>query len=116
GAHAARAHAADGIVSFGGGSASDLAKGVALALAEGPHIEAFALRREPGGASARASTAPKLPIAALPTTLSGAEVTPGFSLTRADAYKLLFRDPELAARLVVLDPLLLADAPAGMLM
>lgn len=115
GAEAARAHGADGIVCFGGGSASDLAKGIALAVAEGLEIEAFALRREPGMPPARQSTSPKLPIVALPTTLSGAEVTPGFSLTRADAYKLIFRDAAVAARLVVLDPLLIADAPNRML-
>lgn len=115
GAVAARDHGADGIVSFGGGSASDLAKGIALALAEGPDIEGFALRREPGAPPARQSASQKLPIVALPTTLSGAEVTPGFSLTRADAYKLIFRDSALAARLVVLDPLLVAGAPNPML-
>ena len=109
GAQAARSHGADVIVSFGGGSASDLAKGIALALAEGSQIESFALRREPGSVAARVSIAPKLPIVALPTTLSGAEVTPGFSLTRDDAYKLIFRDHALAARLVVLDPLLIAE-------
>src|SRR5690606_29611412 len=89
GADAARAHRADVIVSFGGGSASDLAKGIAFVLAEGAAFETFALRHG-SGASVPVSTAPKLPIVALPTTLSGAEVTPGFSLTRADAYKLIF--------------------------
>ncbi|MPZ42758.1 MAG: iron-containing alcohol dehydrogenase [Betaproteobacteria bacterium] len=115
GAEVARLHRADGIVSFGGGSASDLAKGVALALAEGPGIESLALRRDRGASPARVRTAPMLPLVALPTTLSGAEVTPGFSLTRSDAYKLIFRDSALAARLIVLDPLLLADAPERML-
>lgn len=114
-ADVARAHRADGIVSFGGGSASDLAKGIALALAEGTGLDAFALRREPGAPPARRSTSPKLPIVACPTTLSGAEVTPGFSLTRADAYKLIFRDAALAARLVVLDPALIEAAPNDML-
>lgn len=115
GANAARTHGADGIIAFGGGSASDLAKGIAFVLAEGDDFEACALRREPGAAAPRAATAPKLPIIALPTTLSGAEVTPGFSLTRADAYKLIFRDAALAARLVVLDPRLIENAPTRML-
>lgn len=116
GGEAARSHGADGIVSIGGGSASDLAKGIALAYAEGPGLESFALRRDDGAPAARPSSAPKIPIVALPSTLSGAEVTPGFSLTRADAYKLIFRDPALAARLVVLDPLLIASAPDRMLL
>lgn len=112
GAKAARAHGADGIVSFGGGSASDLSKGIAFALAEGDDFEACALRREPGAPAPRPARAAKLPIVALPTTLSGAEVTPGFSLTRTDAYKLIFRDAALAARLVVLDPQLIEGTPA----
>lgn len=115
GGEAARAAGADGIVALGGGSVSDLAKGIALALAEGGEIEAFVLRREDGAITGRTSSAPKVPLIAVPTTLSGAEVTPGFSLTRADAYKLIFRDPALAARVVVLDPDLLAGAPASLL-
>ncbi|MCC6533401.1 MAG: iron-containing alcohol dehydrogenase [Burkholderiales bacterium] len=116
GAQLARAHRADAIVSFGGGSASDLAKGIALAVAEGSDIESFAMRREQGSITAAHSSAPKLPIVALPTTLSGAEVTPGFSLTRADAYKLIFRDAALAARAIVLDPELIVDAPTDILL
>lgn len=116
GAALAHSHRADGIVCFGGGSASDLGKGIALALAEGSEIESYALRRGPGATGAKLSLAPKLPIVALPTTLSGAEVTPGFSLTRGDAYKLIFRDPALAARLIVLDPELIVGAPNAMLL
>jgi alcohol dehydrogenase len=115
GAEAARVHGADGIVAFGGGSASDLAKGIALAVAEGPDLEPFALRRTQGAITGRQSLASKLPVIALPTTLSGAEITPGFSLTRADAYKLIFRDAALAARLVVLDPALLDGVPRAVL-
>ncbi|MCE2946367.1 MAG: iron-containing alcohol dehydrogenase family protein [bacterium] len=105
----------DGIVAFGGGSVSDLAKGVALALAEGGDIERFALRREDGRIVGQPGTAPKVPLLAIPTTLSGAEVTPGFSLTREDMYKVLFRDPQLAARVLVLDPAALDDIPAPVL-
>jgi len=115
GAEAARALGADGLIAFGGGSASDLAKGIALALAEPGDIERFALKRENGVITGLRSTTPKVPILAIPTTLSGAEVTPGFSLTRPDAYKLIFRDAAFAARLVVLDPDLLADIPVGLL-
>lgn len=105
----------DGIIAFGGGSVSDLAKGVALALAEGGDIERFALRREAGRIVGQPSTAPKVPLLAIPTTLSGAEVTPGFSLTRDDTYKVLFRDPQLAARVLVFDPAVLDDIPAAVL-
>jgi len=115
GASIARAHAADAIVAFGGGSASDLAKGIALAVAEGEGFERFAMKRVGGAIVVEPSTTPKLPLIAIPTTLSGAEVTPGFSLTRADHYKLLFRDPQLAARLLVLDPELIADVPLRVL-
>ena len=105
----------DGIVAFGGGSVSDLAKGVALAMAEGSDIERFALRREAGRIVGHPSTAPKVPLVAIPTTLSGAEVTPGFSLTRDDAYKVLFRDPQLAARVLVFDPAVLDGIPHPLL-
>jgi len=111
----ARAAGCDGIVAFGGGSVSDLAKGVALALAEGDTLEPFVVRREHGQIVGQTSMTPKLPIIAVPTTLSGAEVTPGFSLTRDDAYKLLFRDPQLAARVVLLDPAVLSDLPQALL-
>ena len=67
GGEAARSHGADGIVSIGGGSASDLAKGIALAYAEGPGLESFALRRDNGAPAARPSSAPKIPIVALPS-------------------------------------------------
>ncbi|MBC7780897.1 MAG: iron-containing alcohol dehydrogenase [Proteobacteria bacterium] len=114
-AAAAGAAGCDGIVAFGGGSVSDLAKGVALALAEGPEIERFAIVREAGRIVGQRSLAAKLPLVAIPTTLSGAEVTPGFSLTRDDAYKILFRDPQLAARVLVFDPAVLDGMPAHLL-
>jgi alcohol dehydrogenase class IV len=115
GAALVRSFGADGLIAFGGGSASDLAKGIALAAAEGDDIERFALRREKGVITGAQSTTPKMPVLAVPTTLSGAEVTPGFSLTRADAYKLIFRDSALACRLIVLDPDLLAGMPVALL-
>lgn len=115
GAAQARAHVSDAIVAFGGGSASDLAKGIALALAEGDAIERFAIRREQGVVVGEPSRSPKVPIIALPNTLSGAEITPGFSLTRTDGYKVLFRDPALAAALIVLDPELIEDVPVRVL-
>ncbi|MCA3070902.1 MAG: iron-containing alcohol dehydrogenase [Rhodocyclaceae bacterium] len=111
----ARREGCDGIVAFGGGSVSDMAKGVALALAEGDGIERFALRHEHGRIVGTPSTTPKVPLVAIPTTLSGAEVTPGFSLTREDAYKVLFRDQQLAARVLVFDPQVLDGMPHALL-
>lgn len=115
GAAQARAHRCDGIVAYGGGSASDLAKGIALALAEGDAIERFAIRREQGVVVGEASHNRKVPIVALPNTFSGAEITPGFSLTRPDGYKVIFRDPALAAQLILLDPDLIEDVPMRVL-
>lgn len=115
GAAQARVHRCDGIVAYGGGSASDLAKGIALALAEGDALERFAIRREQGAVVGETSRSPKVPIVALPNTFSGAEITPGFSLTRPDGYKVLFRDPALAARLILLDPDLVEDVPVRVL-
>ena len=77
---------ADCLVSIGGGSAVGLAK--AVALTEG------------------------LPIAAVPTTYAGSELTVVWGMTE-DGRKTTGRDPSVAPRLVVYDPELTYDLPAG---
>jgi maleylacetate reductase len=81
---AARESGADGVVCVGGGSATGLAKAVAL---------------ETG-----------LPIVAVPTTYSGSEVTPVWGRT-ADGRKTTGRDPRVLPRVVVYDPDLTASLP-----
>lgn len=81
---AARRHGADSIVAPGGGSAIGTAKAVALVLG--------------------------IPIVALPTTYSGSEMTRVWGLTR-DGRKHTGRDPRVAPRVVLYDPLLTLDLP-----
>jgi maleylacetate reductase len=77
---------ADCLVSIGGGSAVGLAKAVALTAG--------------------------LPIAAVPTTYAGSELTVVWGMTE-DGRKTTGRDPSIAPRLVVYDPELTYDLPAA---
>lgn len=116
GGRRATALGADSLVAFGGGSASDLAKGIALACAEEGHLLDFVLERAPDGSiSSPTSKRRKLPIIALPTTVSGAEVTPGFSLTDASGGKILFRDATLAPVVLIYDPELMHGVPLAVM-
>jgi maleylacetate reductase len=81
----AKASAADAVVSVGGGSATGLAKAVALETA--------------------------LPILAVPTTYAGSEMTPIWGLTE-DNRKTTGRDPRVLPRVVVYDPELTVSLPA----
>lgn len=116
GAALARAERVDGIVAVGGGSASDTAKGIAILLGEGGRIEEHASRFEPPDRFfPKDLPSPKLPVIAVPTTASAAEVTPGLGLRDPEGRKLLFWDPTLASRLIVLDPEAAADVPAAVM-
>jgi alcohol dehydrogenase class IV len=109
----ARAHEADGFIAVGGGSASDACKAAALWLAEGGELEQHATRfTPPDSLWTPPLRAPKLPIVAIPTTLSAAEVTGGGSVRTEDDRKIILVDPKLAARLVVIDPLASLEVPA----
>ena len=66
----ARRDAVDGIVSFGGGSCADLGKAVS-----------FFTEQEAGTPGASFTDRPLLPHIAIPTTYSGAELTPFFGMT-----------------------------------
>jgi maleylacetate reductase len=83
----ARAAGADLVVSIGGGSATGLAKAVALTTG--------------------------LPILAVPTTYAGSEMTPVWGLTEAGA-KRTGRDSRVRPRVVVYDPTLTVSMPAGL--
>jgi maleylacetate reductase len=75
----------DGLVAMGGGSATGMAKAVALER--------------------------RLPILAVPTTYAGSEVTPIYGLTGPDG-KRTGRDPRVLPRTVVYDPALTTGLPA----
>jgi alcohol dehydrogenase class IV len=108
----AQARHVDGIVAIGGGSSSDTAKGVAIVLAEGGPIDKHAsVFVAPDRFTPTPLHKPKIPVIAVPTTLSAAEVTPGLGLRDEQGRKLLFWDVKLASRLIVLDPEATLDVP-----
>jgi alcohol dehydrogenase len=110
----ARTHRADGFIAVGGGSASDACKAAALWLAEGGELADHATRFiPPDQLHSPRLKASKLPVIAIPTTLSGAEVTAGGSVRTEDGRKLILVDPQLAARLIVIDPAASMDVPAS---
>ncbi|WP_170990232.1 iron-containing alcohol dehydrogenase [Aquamicrobium sp. LC103] len=101
----ARSRGIDGLLAFGGGSASDCAKAIAIVLAEGGSIsEHSSSFTPPDDFRPKELHQPKLPIIAVPTTASAAEVTPGLGVRGADGRKMLFWDVKLCPRLIVLDP------------
>lgn len=116
GAALARRLDIDGVVSLGGSSVVDLAKGIALVLAEGDDLAKLRSNYRAGDPAASRRPrldAPKLPHIAVPTTLSGAEFTGGAGITDLEAgAKRLYWDAKLTPRWVVLDPELTATTPA----
>jgi alcohol dehydrogenase len=116
GAERAREAEIDALVAVGGGSASDTAKAVAILLAEGGRIEDHASRFEPPDRFfSRELHRPKLPVIAIPTTASAAEVTPGLGIRASDGTKLLFWDIKLASRVILLDPVANLEVPVALM-
>ena len=100
-----RSRGIDAIVTIGGGSTSDTAKGVTAQLGEGAPIETLSSEfTPPDHYVEKYLKRPKLPIIAIPGTLSGAESAPGFGVTGNNRMKRLFRGDYVAARIIVLDP------------
>lgn len=114
----AREGGVDGFVAVGGGSASDSAKATALWLAEGGALADHATRfTAPDRLHVPLLTQPKLPIVAVPGTASAAEVTPSLGIRDEGGHgKLLFTDPLLAARLIVIDPEANLGVPAALML
>ncbi|MFH1169149.1 MAG: iron-containing alcohol dehydrogenase, partial [Chloroflexota bacterium] len=102
---------ADMLISLGGSSTADAAKGINLALAEAETPEAFFARFDrseftlPGSLRATEFSQPKLPFIAIPTTLSGGEFTAGAGITdTVRRHKDVSYDDGVTARVVILDP------------
>lgn len=114
---AAQAHEQriDGFIAVGGGSASDSAKGAAILLGEGGTLQDHAnVFYPPDRYVQKVLNKPKLPIIAVPTTLSAAEVTPGLGIRDAQGHKLVFWDAHVVPRLIVLDAAANADVPGDL--
>ncbi len=105
----------DALVSAGGGSAIDTAKGVAALLAEGGSLPRFGVRfTPPNKKEVPPMPAPKLPHIAIPTTLSGGEYSYSAGISEGGR-KYIVADPKLAPRTVLLDPEAAATAPGRLL-
>lgn len=117
GARVAGESRADLLLAVGGGSASDSAKAIAILLAEGGPLERHhTVFVPPDRYLQQPLPHPKLPIVAIPTTLSAAEVTPGLGIrNEADGTKLLFWDIKLVPRLILLDPIANLEVPVAVM-
>ncbi len=97
---------ADALVVLGGSSAVDTTKGIALIVAEGPVFEDLKVKYLPPDQwIAPPLEKPKMPIIAIPTTLSGSEFTHAAGIKdMAIRSRELFLDPKVTPRVVILDP------------
>jgi len=105
----ARAEGCDGVIGYGGGSALDVAKAVAILAASGAdpldHLEVVG--------RGRPIERPGLPCIAVPTTAgTGSEVTRNAVLS-AEGTKASLRSPLMLPRVAVVDPDLLAGLPSS---
>jgi maleylacetate reductase len=92
----------DGLVSFGGGSCADLGKAVC-----------WFLEREAGTPGASYIDRPVVAHVSVPTTYSGAELTPFFGMTdEAAGRKTGGGGPTIAPLAAIYDPVLTLDTPA----
>lgn len=98
----AEVESVDGLVSFGGGSCADLGKAVC-----------FFVEQQAGTPGMSPMDRPAIPHVAVPTTYSGAEVTPFFGMTDpATRRKSGAGGPTVAPVAAVYDPLVTLDTPA----
>jgi len=99
--HQVLADDADVLVSFGGGSCADLGKAVC-----------FFVEQQAGTPGASYADRPGLPHISIPTTYSGAELTPFFGMTdMATHRKSGAGSPTVAPRAAIYDPLVTLDTP-----
>ena len=112
GVECARDQRIDGLVALGGGSVSDTAKAITIVLAEGGKIADHAnIFYPPDGYVQKRLDKPKLPIIAIPTTASAAEVTPGLGIRAYDGHKMVFWDAHVVPRLILLDSEAFLETP-----
>lgn len=112
GALAARELGADILISLGGSSAVDCAKGIAMVLAEGERFDELCVRSGPSGRHVPSMPRAKLPHVAIPTTLSGGEFTHIVGISHEERkVKEIYINVGLAPRAVILDPEMTVATP-----
>ena len=105
GARMAREVGADILVSIGGSSASDAAKAINLMLTETEQMDSFFAKLDSPDAVKPQFKNPKLPIIAIPTTLSAGEFSSVAGITDIQRRrKIGFTDTKLTPRVIILDP------------
>lgn len=105
GAELLAAFGADVVIGFGGGSAMDAAKGIALLATNGGELADYDGTDKIGRDT--------LPLIAVPTTAgTGSEVTANAAITNTSRHlKMSIRSPRLLPSLAIVDPDLLASLP-----
>jgi alcohol dehydrogenase class IV len=93
----ARAERIDGVVSVGGGTTHDMGKAVALMAPSAKDIGAFLFGAPP------VTDFQPLPVLAIPTTFSAAEMVAGGAVVLAAGGKAIFGHPRIQPRAVFLD-------------
>lgn len=115
GVAAYRAGGCDSLVSYGGSSAVDVAKGIAMLVGHGSldDLAGRAVKSAGGLEIGHAEAEEKLPpIVAVPTTLSGAEFTYQAGLTNRDGVKHQYYHRGALPKTIFLDGALAAATPA----
>jgi len=98
----------DGVISLGGGSSMDLAKGLVLLATHEGELTQFAAIE--GGSGLIGETAPHI---AMPTTAgTGSEVSVGSVIITKDGRKLIFASQNLIPKVALCDPELTLGLPA----
>ena len=114
---AATACQPEALVSVGGGSSHDTAKGMATLLAEGGRIHDYETRFEPPDTVVFPDFArDKIPVIAVPTTMGAAELSRGAGFTdKALGRKIVVADPGTIPRRILIDGKALATTPVSIL-
>jgi alcohol dehydrogenase class IV len=116
-AQVAVAQGVDAFIAYGGGSCCDTAQATALLQAEGGDLTQYAVRfTPPSTLVAPTLLKPKHPVIAIPTTASGAEMTPSMGITDEHGHKFILHDVGTMSRVVLLDPVANLEVPPHILM
>jgi alcohol dehydrogenase len=107
----------EALISVGGGSTHDTAKGIATLLAEGGDIHDYEVHFEPPDRVVLPELLhTKIPLLTVPTTMGGAELSRGAGFTdRVLGRKVVVADPGTIPRTILIDGQALATTPLDIL-